>query len=103
MFLSFSLSSAAKRRALAIELPAGNQILHCQRIVACAARQRLVQPVRLFQRRPVKLDAQPRPIRQGNFAVDNLQRVVSQVLTFLPDPVGINGGRIARRRRADVG
>ena len=53
---------------------------------------------------PVNLHAQPRRIRYGNLAIDDFQRIFRQAgFPFLPNPVGVDGGRVTRRRRANVG
>ncbi len=52
---------------------------------------------------PVKLHAESRRVWHGNAAVNNLQRIFGQArVALLPDPVGIDGGGVARRGGADL-
>lgn len=58
-------------------------------------------PLYLF---PVQFHAQTGRIRNGNFSVFNLQRIFGQTtIALLPNPVGIDSGRITRCRRAHMG
>jgi hypothetical protein len=60
--------------------------------------------MRLHDAVHVRLDAQARPLRHGDLAADDLQRLARQALAaFLPDPVGVDGRDLARRRRRAVG
>ncbi len=53
---------------------------------------------------PSQFHAQTGRIRNGNFSVFNLQRILGQAtIALLPNPVGIDSGRITRCRRAHMG
>src|SRR5580692_2932051 len=88
---------------LVVECPAGNEVLHRDGVVARAKPLALVERMRGLQRSAVDLDAKPGPVRHRDPAALDLQRLPGQGLAVLPDPVGVDRGDLARRRRADMG
>lgn len=91
----------AENGAFTVECPTGNQILHRARIVTRAAWQRLIGLMSFMHLFPVQLHAESRRVWHGDFAVDNLQRILRQArIALLPNPMGIDSSRIARRRGA---
>src|SRR5262249_50823196 len=93
--------SAHHRGALVVEPPAGDQVLHRLGVVACAQRLVLVEPMRCLDLRHVDLDTETRPVGNGNCATDDLQGLLGQALTVLPDPVGGDSGDLSRRGGGD--
>src|SRR5690349_20409403 len=61
-------TSTVERRALRVELPPGNQVLHGHRVVARAQAVLLVQLVRLLHFGHVELDAQAGLLRHVDHA-----------------------------------
>ena len=51
----------------------------------------------------VEFDTEAGRSRHGEVAVDDLERLLGDALAVLPDPVGVDGGDVARRRGGDVG
>ena len=74
--------------AFRIEFPAGDQILHSDRIIAAAKTLLLIKMMRLFQLIKIDLHAKPRHIpRYGHTAVHNLRAFPAEPLpALLPDP-----------------
>ena len=59
--------------------------------------QAVVELVRLHDLLHVEMYAETRCIRNLQLAADDLWRIIEEVLTILPDPVGIERCRIADR------
>ncbi len=75
--------------------PAGDQVLHRACVVTRTARQTFIGLMCLLYLFPVQFHAQTGRIRNGNFSVFNLQRIFGQAtIALLPNPVGIDDGRI---------
>src|SRR5450631_2415655 len=73
-------SSAHQARTFVVELPPGDQVLHCDRIVARSERLFPVQPVVFLKLHHVELDAQSRLLRNANLAHLDLGRIARQSL-----------------------
>src|SRR6516225_781590 len=58
--------------------------------------------MRRLDLRHVDLHPETGPIGNGNHAAHNLQRLLRQALSVLPDPVRIDRGDLARRGRGDM-
>src|SRR5438132_12978423 len=81
-----SSESAHKAGTLIVELPARDQVLHGDRIVARPERFLLVHAVVLLELRHIDLDAQARFLRHRHLSPDDLERLARQLLALLPDP-----------------
>src|SRR6516225_12170662 len=64
--------------ALVIEPPAGDQVLHCLGVIACAQSVLLVKAMRRLDLRHVDLHPETGPIGNGNHTAHNLQRLLRQ-------------------------
>src|SRR5215510_668131 len=81
--------SAHQARALVVESPAGDQVLHGLGVIAGAERVLLVEAMRRLDLRHVDLHPETGPIRNGDQAALDLQRLPGQALAVLPDPVRV--------------
>src|SRR5688500_7138747 len=79
-----------QRRPLAVERPPRNQKLHRGGVVARTMPEALVPLMRPVDLLHVDLDAQPRPVGNGNHPVDDPERLARQPLSVLPYPVGVD-------------
>src|SRR6516164_3266682 len=84
--------SAHQTGALVIEPPAGDQVLHCVGVITGAQSVLLVKAMRRLDLGHVDLHPETGPIGNGNHAAHNLQRLLRQALSVLPDPVRIDRG-----------
>src|SRR5215475_7199548 len=82
--------SAHQTGALVIEPPAGDQVLHCLGVIACAQGVLLVEPMGRLDLRHVDLHSETGPIGNSNHAARDLQRLLGQALSVLPDPVRVD-------------
>src|SRR5690606_36323152 len=97
-------SSSAQAWPLGIVPPARNQILHGHGVVSGADRDLLVQLVSRHDPLHVGFDAKTWLVRHSNLAADDLQGLAREaLLAFLPDPVGVDGGDVARCGRCGMG
>src|SRR5207302_3579264 len=94
-----SSESAHKAGTLIVELPARDQVLHGDRIVARPERFLLVHAVVLLELRHIDLDAQARFLRHRHLSPDDLERLERQLLALLPDPMCIDRSDVARSGR----
>lgn len=94
----------AENGAFTVKSPSGDQVLHWACVITRAAGQLFIRLMRFLYLLPVQLNAKSWRVRNSNFSVLNLQRIFGQAaISLLPNPVGIDGRGVTRRRRADVG
>src|SRR3954471_1374085 len=90
-------------RTLVVEGPAGDQVLHGNSVIAGAESMLLVEVMRGVDGGPVDFDTQARPLRHGDLAALDLERLLGQRLAVLPDPVRVDRGDLAGGGGADMG
>ena len=83
-------------RHFGVEGPAWNEVLHGHGVVACTQAMLQVKLMRRFYSVHVELDTQARCRRDINHAAFDLQWFLREVLTILPNPMGIDGRDFAR-------
>src|SRR6185369_7822979 len=88
--------SAHQARALGIELPAGNQVLHGVSVIAAAEPDGLVETMRLFHFLHIDLDAESGFVGHGDLSACDAQRLLGEALPILPDPVSVDGSDLTR-------
>jgi hypothetical protein len=94
--------SAHETRLLVVERPAGNKVLHRDCVVAGAQTVRFVERVRALDLLKIDLDPEPGPLRQRDHAAADRERLLGQALAVLPNPVRVDRGDPARRRRGHL-
>src|SRR4051812_12799209 len=77
---------------LVVELPAGDQVLHRDCVIAPSQSHAFVHLMRRLDLLHVDLDAEARLLRHLHHAADDLQRLLRQPLAVLPDPVRVDCG-----------
>ena len=82
--------------------PVRDQVLHSLGIVPVVGRKPVVESVCLHDAVHIEMDAKSGRIRHLQLSADDLRRVTKEVLTVLPDPVGIQRSGVSDRRCADL-
>ena len=81
---------------LGVEGPVVDQELHGNGIVAIVQTLFEVKLMRALERIDVELDAESWLLRNLDLAILDLERIFGELLAFLPNPVGVNGGDFPR-------